>query len=255
MESRIVKRYAPLALAVAILSFAQGAPQENTPERLSRMSDAEQVAMAKSLLDRGLPSDGDQGAGLGDLALGRSALILPLIEAKLEDALKASNPLDGFTDKTANPEAIIMYLWEIIAAAGDKQSLLEASKLLKLDEKRFDRMVLQTMYAAYNRRNAFTVAYRGFDLGDPAIDKRLIEWASEHLGNDVRKLSNPIYDNVPGARHEWAEALVERYGAAPSQTQWMKDPIASRLKPELSVLEYHVRQLAGEEAAKRNKKQ
>ena len=255
MDTRRMFRsvFATLAVAVlASLATAQSAPQENPLDRLNRMSDAEQIALAKSWLDRGLPP-ANSSVGLDTLARGRSSLILPLIEAKIEEALKAPNPLDVFTDKTANPEAIIIYLWRTIVQVGDKQALLEASKLLKIDEKRFDKIVAHTMYAAYGH-NPFKLAYQGFEIGDPAIDERLVAWTEEGLSAELPNLGNPIFDNAYGPRREWAEALVDRYGAAPSATQWMKDPIASRLKPGLAALDYDVRRFASEAAEKRTRK-
>ncbi len=254
MDIRHIFRSASATLAVAILAAAQSAPQENPLDRLNRMTDAEQIALARSWLDRGYPP-ADSSVGLGNLALGRSSLILPLIEAKIEEVLKSSNPADCFTDKSVSVEVVINYLWQTITYVGDRQALLESSKLLKIDEKRFDKMVARTMYAAYSR-NPFKLAYQGFEIGDPAIDERLVAWAEEGLSAELPNLGNPLFDNVTvSPRRQWAEALVDRYGAAPSAAQWMKDPIASRLKPGLAALDYDVRRFAVEAAAKRARKQ
>ncbi len=116
-------------------------------------------------------------------------------------------------------------------------------------------MVARTMYAAYGR-NPFKVAYQGFEIGDPAIDKRLVAWAEEFLSEDLPNLGNSIFDNVSTSpRRLWAEALVDRYGSAPSPTQLKKDPIASRLKPGLAMLDYDVHRFAVEAAEKRARKQ
>jgi hypothetical protein len=254
MDTKPIFRSAFSTFAAALIAAAQSAPSENPLDRLNRMSEAEQVALAKSWLDRGLPP-ADSPVGLDNLALGRSSVFLPMIEAKIEEALNASNPLDVFTDKTAKPEAIIIYLWRTIVYVGDKQALLEASKLLKIDEKRFDRMVADTMYAAYTRSNPFTVAYQGFEIGDPAIDKRLVEWAEELLDKELPNLGNPIFDGVErSARRLWAEALVDRHGGPPTAAQWMKDPIASRLKPALAPVYLDVGRFAVETAEKRARK-
>jgi hypothetical protein len=254
MDIRWKFRMALSTLAAVLIAGAQSSSNETPLDRMNRLSDAEQIALAKSIVDRGLPY-GAPADTLYSLAVGRSSVILPILEAKIEEALKAPNPLDVFTDKTANPEAIIIYLWRTIVQVGDKQALLEASELLKIDEKRFDRMVAHTMYAAYNR-NPFKVAYQGFDIGDPAIDKRLVDWAEESLSAELPKLGNPLFDNVSDSpRRQWAEALVDRYGAVPTPTQWMKDPIASRLRPGLAILDYDVRRFTVEAAEKRARKQ
>jgi hypothetical protein len=39
-------------------------------------------------------------------------------------------------------------------------------------------LVRNTLLAAQNLRNPFTIAYRGFEIGDPAVDKRIAAWTS-----------------------------------------------------------------------------
>jgi hypothetical protein len=183
-------------------------------------------------------------------------LILPLIEAKIEEVLKATNPAECFTNKSVPPEETIFYLWRTIVWVGDKQSLLEASKLLKIDEKRFDQMVDHTMIAAYSR-NPFKLAYQGFEIGDPAIDKRLLAWVEKALREELDKIGNPVFEKAEGyPRRRWAEALVDRYGGVPSPAQWTNDPIASHLGsiPEMALLERDVRRFTLEIAEKRAQK-
>ena len=97
---------------------------------------------------------------------------------------------------------------------------------------------------------------KGFEIGDPSVDKRLVDWADEFLSAELPNLGNPIFDNVSGSpRRQWAEALVDRYGAVPSPTQWMNDPIASRLRPGLAALDHDVRRFTVEAAEKRARKQ
>jgi hypothetical protein len=255
MDIRWAFRLTFSTLAVVQFAAAQSPSSETPLDRINRLSDEEQIVLAKSIVDVGLPY-GAPADTLYSLAVGRSSVILPIFEIKIEEVLKASEPSKCFTDKGTDPQMVVLYLWRTIARAGDQYALQQASKLLKIDEERFDRMVAETMYAAYNRTNPFTVAYQGFAIGDMAIDKRLVEWAEELLDKEVPNLGNPIFDRIEkSGRWLWAEALVDRYGAAPSPIQWMKDPIASRLKPRLAVLDYDVRRFAGEAAEKRARKQ
>jgi hypothetical protein len=157
-----------------------------------------------------------------------------MMEAKIEEVIKSPVPLDCFTNKTVEPQKAVFELWATMAQAGDLQALREASKLLKIDEKRFDRMVYNTMAAAISRGNPFTLLYQGFDLGDPAIDKRLVAFAEGLLKEELPKLGNPIFDTPSSPRRQWAEVLVDRYGAAPTESQWSTDALASRLRPEIS---------------------
>ncbi len=122
------------------------------------MSETEAVAYVNSILEQGMPV-GEQESGLYALAVGRSSLVLPMLERKIEEVLKSPTPLDCFNNKATDPQLVILGLWTTIAEAGHEQSLKEASKLLKLDEKRFDRIVYNTLAAAINLRNPFTVGY------------------------------------------------------------------------------------------------
>jgi hypothetical protein len=87
--------------------------------------------------------------------------------------------------------------------------------------------VKRTLLAAISRGKPFTVAYRGFEIGDPEVDKRIIAWADEMLLEDDISASHAM-------RRRWAEAMVEKYGGAPTEVHWVNDPIATRLKPALA---------------------
>jgi hypothetical protein len=117
----------------------------------------------------------------------------------------------------------------MIPGAGDEYALKEASKLIALDEKRFDLLVRNTLLSASVRRNPFAVAYRGFAIGDPAVDKRIVAWAGSQLAQSLGT------EFVQGQlMHWWAEAMAGKYGAAPTEVNWVNDPIASRIDPALA---------------------
>jgi hypothetical protein len=219
------------------------------------MSDAEQTAVTRSLLDRGA-TRGEAGDDLAILALwGRSSLILPMLEAKIEEVLKSPDPTSCFVDKTVDPQHVVMDLWFAIAYAGNEQSLREASKLLKIDEKRFDTIVYKTLSHAIGPRNPFVLAYQGFDIGDPAIDKRIALWAEDFLTPELPRGGNPSWDGVADLRHAWAEALIERYGGVPTDAQWRTDSLASRLKPGLAgAFHSDMRRLAAQASTKSTRK-
>jgi hypothetical protein len=255
MDTRATLQLTILATATAALAAAQALHGDRSIyDRINVMSDAEQVALAKSILDRGVRVPDD--SPLDILARGRSSLILPIIERKIEDVLRSPNPLECFTDKSVDIETTINIYCARIAGAGDQQALQEASKLLKLDEKRFDRMVENTMSAAIGNGHGFTLAYQGFELGDPAIDRRIMAVIEDVLEKELPNIGNPIFENVSvSPRREWAEALVERDGGAPSEAQWAADPIASRLKPALrQAFHNDVVRFSIEAAAKRTQK-
>jgi hypothetical protein len=103
-------------------------------------------------------------------------------------------------------------------------ALLQASKLIKIDEQRFGGLVSDTLFVALARGNQYIVAYRGFEIGDPAIDKRISAWLDGQINAEEK--SSRLF-----ARQLWAKTLLERYRGVPNETQWAKDPIASHLKP------------------------
>jgi hypothetical protein len=80
--------------------------------------------------------------------------------------------------------------------------LSESSKLLKIDGQRFDLPVERTMMNAISWGNPFTVAYRGFEIGDPEVDKRIVVWADLVLVDD--KAESAVY-SIKGrwARRWW----------------------------------------------------
>ena len=131
--------------------------------------------------------------------------------------------------------------------SGNSQSLEEARKLIRIDEKRFGYLVERILGQARDFRNPFTAGYEGFDIGDPAIDSRIAAWAERGLlllpppppkdysrvpGGELLRLSD-VYAResmIREARTRWAEAMVDKYGGVPSEAQWRNDPIVSRLQ-------------------------
>jgi hypothetical protein len=256
MDTKRLARQQFLAAALVMLVTVQNLPaqQENLAHRIARMTSAEQVAAVNALLDRGVPDPGS----VGDLTIliigGNNAVLLPMLESKIEQIVKSRNPADLFNDKGVDPRKVELILCGAIAYAGNGQALREASKLLRLDEKRFDTMVERVMISALSEGRAFSVVYQGFDLKDPAIDSRLVPWIEPLLVEELAKVGDPGYENVHGRRRQWAEALADRYGGAPTAEQWTSDPLVSRLKPELVGKLYNdVHRFTVEAAAKRRK--
>src|ERR1043166_9210758 len=99
MTTRISVRVVFSTFVGAVLCAAQPVLQERPLDRLEKMTDPELMALAKSFVDRGLPP-ADSAIGLGNLMLARSSMILPLIEAKIEEVLNAPDPSQCFSNKT-----------------------------------------------------------------------------------------------------------------------------------------------------------
>jgi hypothetical protein len=179
----------------------------------------------------------DLGDVLNSLVLGKSSLTLPLMEQKIEQVLQSKSPSECFTDKSVNPERFAYLVAEAIAYAGNDEAMRQVAKLTKLDEKRFDDLVVRVLMAAENRGNPenrgdpYIVAYHALDIGEPLVDKRIYAWVQAGL---AEKEATRIRD----LRKFWAEAMVDRYDGVPTESQWATDPFVSRLNPS-DELELH----------------
>lgn len=194
-------------LATAVSTYGQEAV---LPARaILDVGESEQIAFINRTMDLGFPENrADQ---MTMLIINRSTITLPLIEARLEQSLK-SIPV---------PQSFVETASEMIAYAGDESALREISKLMALDENRFGRLVGRTLDNAGSWRNAFNVAYRGLEIGDAAISGRIAEWSLSALKSNRMQRA-------------WAEALLNRYGKVPGDSEWATDPIVSRLNDRAS---------------------
>jgi hypothetical protein len=168
------------------------------------MPESDQIAFVISTINQGLPED--RAEQMTMLIINRSQLVAPLLEAAIEGALREPSPASRLIDIAS----------EMIAYAGDEQSLRAVSKLIALDERRFGHLVGRTLDNSMNWRNPFTIAYRGLGIGDPAVARYAVAWSASALSSDRMK-------------HLWSEALLDRLGKVPDQAEWARDPLASRL--------------------------
>ena len=211
-----------LRSTAALLTFLAGFINAQVPSArtILDISEAEQTKFVNETIAAGFPDD--RADPMTMLIINRSAVTLPLIAGRLEEALKS----------TSTPKSFVDIASEMIAYAGDEQSFRALSKLMAFDERRFGRLIGRTLDNAGNWRNPFTVAYRGLEMGDEAVSRYTAEWAEAALASNRMQ-------------RVWAEAMLDRNGkVVPGETEWAQDPIASRLKsaalPELrqSVLRF-----------------
>jgi len=237
------RRYIPLTTITVGLAFASlpystlGQETAADLRRMRNASAAEQASWINAHLSAGMPPS----EIFGDLILNKSEVTLPLIEQKIEQVLRSPSSPDNFIDKSVDPQKFVDLAGLAIIEAGDGHSLREVSKLIKIDEKRFGHLVDRTLIEARSYRNPFIVAYQGLEIGDPAVESRIVSWAKLQL--DL--LDNKPLQRTPGPPEQeavreyedqknrtwWAEAMVNKYGGVPSEAQWRSDPIVSRLKP------------------------
>jgi hypothetical protein len=166
------------------------------------------------------------------LIINRSGLVLPLLEQHVEVELRSESPSNDF----------IATATEMIAYAGDEEALREISKLMTVDDGRFGRLVGRTLDNSVHFRNPFTVAYRGLELGNEAVSRHTVAWVKSALASDRMQRT-------------WAEAMLDRYGKVPGDSEWATDPIASRLKDRASAeLRQSVMRLADDAKRKREQR-
>jgi len=204
---RIQSRAVLLFLVVGVIG-AQVPPARD----ILALSEAEQTKFVSATVDAGFPADrADQ---MTMLIINRSGLVLPLLEQRVEVELRSESPSNDF----------IATATEMIAYAGDEQALREISKLMTVDDGRFGRLVGRTLDNSVHFRNPFTVAYRGLELGNEAVSRHTVAWVKSALASDRMQRT-------------WAEAMLDRYGKVPGDSEFATDTIASRLKdlasPEL----------------------
>ncbi len=181
--------------------------------------------MDVSALDRGLPAE--LGHRVTGIARARGSVVVPVIEKKIEEVLKSSSPATCFSDPTVDPRRFVGLATGLIESAEDENALKAASMLMRIDEARFGPMVQMVFLNADGCRNPFIVAYRGLDRrpGDQSTGHRLGRAAI--VGQDRL--------HAPTRAAGLGEATLDRYGLVVNDALWEKDPIASRLKPELSA--------------------
>jgi len=229
MDTRLFRQVlVSLALVSLLCAQQRGRPgAKPLSSRILDLGEAEQLAYLDVRLNQGLrPVDDD---AMTRLLLGRSSLVIPIIERKIEEVLKAPNRQGCFTDPQADPETFLAIAASNIAWVGDENSLKAASKLLALDENRFDLMVRNTFYATYGRRNPVTLAYKGIEMGDPAVQKRIVAWVEADAAFEA---SNDA--SLTELKGWWAEAMLEKYHGVPIDADWRSDPIASRIDRALA---------------------
>jgi hypothetical protein len=92
---------------------------------------------------------------------------------------------------------------------------------------------------AEGRSNPFTLAYHTVAKPEAVVQGATIHWADSMIG-------------FPHFRQRLAEAMLDRYGKVPGDSEWATDPIASRLKDRASTeLRQSVVRLAVEAQNKR----
>lgn len=172
----------------------------------------DQVQFVSEAVEAGFPDDrADQ---LTMLVLNRSALVLPMLEQRIETELLSQSPSKSFIETAS----------EMIGYAGDVQSLLAVRKLMQIDETRFGRLVARTLDNALTFRNPFAVAYVGIEIGDGTISGKIGAWADTALRS--RRMQRLL-----------AEAMVERYGRVPDDSDWKTDQLTVLLKSDDGVRE------------------
>lgn len=235
------------ALTIFTFSIAAAMAQKPAPidpeaAHLLSKTEAEQKAFINSAFDQGLPLASVNT--VTSLIRERSATLAPVLGARVEAAMKSASPIDCFADKTVDPQAAIMAAATAIAYAANDNALKELSKILAIDDRRFGWLVGYALSDG-GSRNFFPVAYGGYEIGSAPLDSRMTAWIEKQLQSDAEAAQ-------PQLAAWWADALVDKLGRAPNESDWAADPIVKRLKPDTTrPLRDEVLRLAGTEAQRR----
>jgi hypothetical protein len=201
---------------MTVLFAGLGIAQTPAARAILDRPESEQVRFVNQAIEAGLPAE--RAGGMTMLILNRSALVLPLLERRVEAELRSRTPSKEFIGTAT----------EMIAYAGDEQALRAVSRLMSIDEGRFGVLVGRTLDNASSFRNPFTVAYRGCAIGDDALARRIGLWSESALGS-------------ARMQRVFREAMAAEYGHAPGDAEWAGDAIASRigsaLRQELKVID------------------
>lgn len=207
----------PAVLAVGSLVF--GRQEETSTMRLLKSSEADQIAYLNGYIAEGIPTPNEDAQVL---VLSKTSLFVPMLEQKIEEILHSGSPGRLFKTPSVNPQRVVGILAMMIEYTGEAIALRQASKLMKIDEDSFGSIVEHCLLNAFSQRKGFQLAYRGFEIGDPAVDQRIMAWAEGLVGAGGEP-------NRSVNLRQWAEAIVEEYNGAPDEYQWAKDPVVSRL--------------------------
>lgn len=239
------KKSLTILIFAAVAAMAQDtvAPgSDKEAARLLRASAADQKAYVNSAFDHGLPQASVDTVTI--LVRQHSALLAPVLGARVVEALKAASPIDCFIDKTVDPKAAIMAAASAIAYASDENALKELAKILAVDDRRFGWLVGYALSDG-GSRNFFPVAYSGLEIGSKELDSKMIAWIQKQLETSADSAQSQL-------KSWWAEALVIKVGHTPTQADWDNDPIVKQLPAELTKsVRDDVFRMAAEEAHKR----
>jgi len=235
-----IRRIAAIAALACALSLAQDKQGTGPARSIAEWTETEVETWMRSRLDHGSIIGDD----ISVAEKYRSAIVVPLTEKKIEEVLKSTSPATCFSDPAVDPGKFVRDAAGLITGDGDENALRAAGQLMKIDEARFGWMVRTILFGTMGYRNPFTVAYRGFAIGDPSIDSRIAEWTEAQLSQ-----------NVKSTQQDWAGAMLDRYSVVPNADQWATDPIATRLSPKvLELVQSNVTRLAAETLEKRAKR-
>jgi hypothetical protein len=208
MDTRRVLRVLALYGASVLLGGAQTFSINNQLEDIAQWSEAHQTAWINWYLDQGMPPP---TGTLGVLVHQRSDLAVPLLEKKIEEVLHAKSPADCFSDKAADPNRFVFGAASIIASSADRQGMKAIDKLMRINEERFGGFVTDALSAAYGRENPVKVAYEGLDLGNPGMDRRIVEWIAPLLYDKKSPTA------AAQLKQWWADAILDRYSVVPKR--------------------------------------
>jgi hypothetical protein len=229
MHTRLLRHRPMTVIVLAALSAGLnvfGQQEETSTTRLLRSSEADQIAYLNAYIAEGITTPSEDAQ---ILVLSKPSLFVPMLEQKIEEILRSGSPERVFKNPSTDPGRVIKVLAMMIAYRGEELALRQASNLMKIDEDRFGFMVAYSLQSFYGTPKGFQLAYRGLEMGDPVLDRKIMAWVDGQIDNEIAIRELPHHGTT---LRLWAEAMVEEYKGSPSEYEWAKDPIVSRLSAD-----------------------
>lgn len=214
MAYRIFTRFVPL-IFIAALGHPAAMGQESTPTRAeAKRAEAERMAI-KSKLEAALDRDYEQSTPdeLLMLSLQHSDIAVPELKRRLTDSVQ-QRPKTLARNSTVQADALA-YVANDLAVDALAELCAQKSNL-------FCTYLRRTLDYAEGRVNPFSLVYHALGNADAAVQDAVSEWINGVIG-------------FPHFQRRLAEAMLDRYGKAPSETDWAHDQIASRLGAEQAL--------------------
>lgn len=214
-------------LLLSVFATAGYLSAQEVDRAIIRRTDAEKRRFVKDYLAAGAPLDTSFWNGeIGDPVTGFAGLVVHFDWAQ-EATIKEIERLHA---QSPRPDDVLYRLAHHLVGSGTIEAFETIRKYYR-DHDQYAYYVSQCIYANVKTRTGqpFAVVYRALESDDPVVRAPARAYVA---------LIAEYSQQTPGLEELWAEALVRRYGHAPTDLEILKDPIAEEIRlanPGLSL--------------------